>query len=82
MGWSFSACHFGPVLREAGIDLMISGHTHRFASLSSEESGFGYPVIVSSNNNFTEVSVNEQVIKAVVRDTKGSEISRSEFRRR
>jgi hypothetical protein len=81
-GMEFLSRHFGPALREAGIDLMISGHTHRFASLSGEESGFGYPVIISSNNSFTEVTVSGQVIKVVVKDTKGSEIFRSEFRRR
>jgi len=81
-GMEFLSRHFGPVLREAGIDLMLSGHTHRFASLSSEESGFSYPVLVSSNNSFTEVTVSGQVIKAVVRDTKGSEIFKSEFKSR
>jgi len=34
-GMAFLAEHFGPVLKDAGIDLMISGHTHRNAWIES-----------------------------------------------
>lgn len=67
----FLADHYGPVLEKAGIDLFISGHTHRFAYLNSQDSGFGYPVLVNSNNTFVEVSVENNEIKLLIKDTEG-----------
>ncbi len=60
----FLADNFGPVLQNAGIDLMISGHTHRNAYYEKEKSGFNYPVLVNSNNSFVEVVVDNKGIKA------------------
>ena len=56
-GMSYLAEHFGPELENAGIDLMISGHTHRNAFIEAQNSGFGYPIMISSNNNFIEAAV-------------------------
>ncbi len=70
-GMAFLAEHFGPVLKEAGIDLMISGHTHRNAWIESQKSGFGYPVMISSNNNFIEAEVNEEEISLKLKDLNG-----------
>jgi acid phosphatase type 7 len=71
-GMKFLADHFGPVLQNAGIDLMISAHTHRTAYYEQGNSGFGYPVLVNSNTSFVEVSVDLNEIKAIVRDINGS----------
>lgn len=81
-GMEFLSKHFGPVLKDAGIDLMLSGHTHRSASLNSDESGFGYPVMISSNNSFTEVEVNENLLRAIVRDIKGAKVIGLEISRK
>ena len=70
-GMSFLAQHFGPVLKEAGIDLMISGHTHRNAWIDSDKSGFGYPVLISSNNHFVEAMADEKKISLVLKDING-----------
>jgi predicted phosphodiesterase len=67
--------NYGPVLKSAGISLMISAHTHRNAFYESGKSGFGYPVLVNSNNSFVEIVVDEKEIKATVKDLKGVNIA-------
>ncbi len=71
-GMEFLAKHYGPVLQAAKIDLMISGHTHKNAWISSSESGFGYPVMVSSNNNYIEAKVNKSAILIHLKDLDGN----------
>jgi acid phosphatase type 7 len=77
-GMKVLAEEFGPVLSTAGIDLMLSGHTHKFSALSPSEAGFGYPVVVASNNNFIEVKVDKSRMVVVVRDTEGKELYRAD----
>lgn len=70
-GMAFLAKHFGPVLKKAGIDLMISGHTHRNAWIEADKSGFEYPVMISSNNHFIEAEVGEKRISLRLKDLNG-----------
>lgn len=70
-GMAFLAEHFGPVLKGAGIDLMISGHTHKNAWIDAKKSGFDYPVMISSNNHFVEAEVNEYEIFLMLKDING-----------
>ncbi len=70
-GMAFLAKHFGPVLKDGGIDLMISGHTHRNAWIKSNESGFDYPIMISSNNNFIDAVVNRGEISLKLKDLNG-----------
>jgi predicted phosphodiesterase len=81
-GMAFLAEHFGPVLEEAGIDLMISGHTHRNAWIASEKSGFGYPVMISSNNNYLEAVVTEEQISIDLRAYDGALSAHYDLERR
>lgn len=37
---------FGPLLKDAGIDLMLSGHTHRYAYHRAEPDLFPYPILI------------------------------------
>lgn len=39
---------FVPILREAGIDLLICGHYHGHLYTDGKEEGFGFPVLVNS----------------------------------
>lgn len=71
-GMQFLADNYGPVLEKAGIDLMLSGHRHRYAYFDSKNSGFGYPVLVNSSNTFIEVSVESNEIKLLIKDTEGN----------
>ena len=41
--------NFVPVLEKAGIDLMLSGHHHKYIFSKEKEDGCSYPVIVNSN---------------------------------
>jgi hypothetical protein len=74
-GMKFLADNFGPVLKGTGINLMISAHTHRNAFYDGGKSGFGYPLLVNSNNSFVEVEADLQGIKATVKDVEGKVIN-------
>lgn len=78
-GMQFLSDYFGPVLKDAGIDLMVSGHTHRNKYHSEDESGFGYPVLVSSNKTFIEVWANGDKMIATLKDAKGEIVIKKEF---
>jgi acid phosphatase type 7 len=71
----FLADNFGPVLRSAGISLMISAHTHQNTFYDAGKSGFGYPLLVNSNNSFVEVVVDLKGIRAVVKDVAGKQLA-------
>ncbi len=74
-GMAFLAKHYGPVLQEAGIDLMISGHTHKNAWIEPDQSGFGYPVMISSNLNFIEARADKEKIELKLKDVKGKVVN-------
>ena len=74
-GMKFLADNFGPVLNNSGVDLMMSGHTHRNTFYAKEKSGFNYPVLVNSHNSFVEVVADNQNIKALVKDVNGKVIA-------
>jgi predicted phosphodiesterase len=78
-GMEFLAEHFGPVLEKAGIDLMISGHTHKNAWIKSSISGFGYPVMISSNNNYIEANVDEKIITLRLKDLDGKVVEEKQI---
>ena len=71
-GMAFLAKYYGPVLHKAGIDLMISGHIHRNRWIPADSSGFGYPVWIASNHNYTEVIVDEGMITLKLKDIDGN----------
>lgn len=71
-GMAQLAKYFGPVLKNAGIDLMICGHTHQNAWIAADESGFNYPIIISSNNHFIEAEVSTSMIKLERKDVDGN----------
>lgn len=74
-GMKFLADNIGPVLQDAGVDLLISAHTHRNSFYEAAESGYGYPVLVNSNNSFVEVVADNKEINAVVKDVNGKVIA-------
>jgi hypothetical protein len=59
---------------------MISAHTHRNTFVEKGSSGFGYPVLVNSNNSFLQVFADQQNLRAVVRDVAGKTISEYKIR--
>ena len=45
------ARNFTPVLNEAGVDLMLSGHLHRHVYVEAGECGNGFPIVVNDNKS-------------------------------
>ena len=41
-----------PVLNTAGIDLMLSGHTHKYYFRESEPDKANFPILVNDNNSY------------------------------
>jgi len=57
-----------PVLNEAGIDLMISGHTHRYAFIDKNAEGNKFPIIVMNNNCRMDLTIDKTGIRAKTTD--------------
>jgi UDP-2,3-diacylglucosamine pyrophosphatase LpxH len=79
-GMKFLSDNFGPVLDKAGIDLMISAHTHRTTFYEKDKSGFKYPVMVNSNNSFVDVKADQDGLIAVVKDITGNVLEEYKIR--
>ncbi len=65
---------FIPVLEDAGIHLMLSGHVHRHSFRKPGECDTKFPVLTNSNNDRLEVSVTADRILIDVVDTTGRKI--------
>ena len=53
-----------PILNNAGIDLMISGHTHRYSFIEKNINENNFPIIVMNNNCRMDLSIDSSGIKA------------------
>ncbi len=51
---------WGPVLNEAGIDLVISGHTHKYAHKAPTQEKNAFPIVVLGKEMFLNVDVSKQ----------------------
>ena len=70
-GISDLAAKMLPVLNKANIDLMVSGHTHRYDFFKAGTGGNDFPIIVGSNQTATRVDIQDGKIKAKVIDKNG-----------
>lgn len=68
-----------PILNKANIDLMVSGHTHRFAYHEAGSAGNAFPVIVGSNQSATRLDIADGNIKAKVIDKTGKVLLEKTF---
>lgn len=68
-----------PILNDANINLMISGHTHKYAFHETNSAGNCFPVIVGSNQSATRLDIQEGKIKAKVVDSKGQILLETTF---
>lgn len=50
LGMADAFANFGPTLDAAGVDLMISGHTHRAAIIQAEAGRHQYPILIGGGN--------------------------------
>lgn len=81
-GPEFLARHFGPVIREAGADLMIAGHTHRHLWLPAPFSGYGFPMLINGSNNFVKGEATDRSLSITVTSDKNEIILSKEVKKR
>ncbi len=63
-----------PILNEAGVDVMLSGHLHSYSFRKAGECGTDFPVLVNSNNDRLEVRIIPSRIEIDVVDAAGNTI--------
>ena len=64
-----------PVLNQAGISLMLCGHTHRY-QLIEPNNEVKFPILINSINTVLEINADQQKITVERKNTKGKEVSR------
>jgi predicted phosphodiesterase len=64
--------HWGEILNNAGIDLMVSGHEHKFSWYDKKNSSMKYPILISDNNQRIEFRVNPKQMQIEVKELDGS----------
>ena len=74
-GMKFLNEHFGPVIRAAGGDLIISAHTHRFKWLDDKSSGLGFPMLINGNNDRITAEVTPDAMRLKVTSDKNQLIA-------
>lgn len=62
---------FLPILNEAGIDVMFSGHTHRYGFREPNEK-VRFPILINDNQSYIRCNVTADKIKAEIVGPKGS----------
>lgn len=60
-----------PMLNRAGVDVMLSGHTHRYSYREEGSCGNDFPILVNSNNDKVNVTVTASQIDMEVVDATG-----------
>lgn len=70
---------FLPVLNEAGIDLMLCGHTHNYAFHPANSEGNKFPIIINDNETAASVSISDTGITVSIKDRSGKIIHLKEF---
>ena len=61
--------NFSPVLNEAGVDLMLSGHLHKHVYAEPGTCGNGFPVVVNSNKTRLDFLASGDRIRVEIYDT-------------
>jgi predicted phosphodiesterase len=62
---------WGPVLNEAGIDLVISGHTHRYARLEPREGLNSFPILILGRDMLLKTDVSPERLSLTLRNLRG-----------
>ncbi|MDE7443335.1 MAG: metallophosphoesterase [Muribaculaceae bacterium] len=62
---------FLPILNNAGIDLMLSGHLHRPGYVAPGEQGLNFPLIINSNMEILDVHADDNAMDIKVIDQAG-----------
>lgn len=70
---------FVPILNRAGIDLMLSGHIHRYSFSDKGENGCDFPVLCNPNLTRMDVTADASRIDVRIYDAAGTLKHRNEF---
>ena len=71
--------HFVPVLNQAGVKLMLSGHIHKHLLVPAGYSGNDFPILCSSNNEKFIVSSDGGTITVKAFDPSGNQTNSYTF---
>lgn len=66
---------FMPLLNNAGVDIMLCAHLHRYIRNDAKED-VQFPIIVNSNNTVLKAEVDSRVLNIKILDTEGKEIDK------
>lgn len=71
-GWQDACDKFLPVLNEAKVDLMVSGHTHRYFYHETGEEGNRFPILEQGGESAARLDMEDGTIRIKVIDIKGN----------
>lgn len=66
---------WGPILNGANIDLVISGHTHRFQIMEAREGQNTFPVLILGKDMMLKADVSPEQLSLSIRDIKGKVVN-------
>jgi len=66
--------NFEPPVNEAGIDLWLSGHTHKYQRVDPAPGQNTYPLIIGSTDTITRVEVSKDNLRVTVVRLNGQEM--------
>ena len=61
-----------PILSNAGIDLMICAHTHRYMFIEKGKDGNNFPILVNSNTEIIDAKISSNGITIKIIDETGN----------
>ena len=63
---------WSPILNEAGVDLVLSGHTHRYAHIEPQKFDNIYTLIINGADSIMNAQVSDNQFKITIKKTDGS----------
>lgn len=75
----WAAENFGPILSEAGVDLMLSGHHHKLILQDAGTDGMAYPIVINSNVDRLDFEADAKSIKIKIYSMDGKLVKSLEY---
>jgi len=70
-----------PVLNQAGISIMLCGHTHRYQYIEPNDAELKFPILINSVNNVLEINADQQKMIIERKNTSGKELNNFQYTR-
>lgn len=80
-GWEDAIRKFLPILNEANVDLLVSGHTHHYAYFEPEADGNRFPVLIQGAYSAVRLDVKDGEIHVKVVDTDGNVLQETSLKK-